>query len=76
MGIAVEHREVGVEALFDPALLRRLEILGRICRQRGEYFFFRKRPVHQFVFDRGVVDRDEADVGPEQHGACHCPKTP
>jgi hypothetical protein len=54
-GIAVENHEVGVKSRFNPALLRRLEVQRGIRRQGGEHLALLEHPVHEFVFERGVI---------------------
>lgn len=68
-GVTVKNCQIGIEALFDLALLRGLEIQRRIRRQRSEHLAFRKRPVHEFVFERRVIELGEADIGPKQNDA-------
>src|SRR6266436_175308 len=68
-GIAIKNHEIGVKSLFDLTLLRGLEIQSRVRREGSEHLAFRKRPAHEFAFERCVVDRGEADVGPEENGA-------
>src|ERR1700719_775885 len=67
--VAIKNHEIGVKSLFDLALLRGLEIQSGVRREGSEHLAFRKRPVHEFVFERCVVDRGKSDVGPEENGA-------
>src|SRR6185369_15416069 len=74
--VAIEDDEIGVKSGLDPALFRGLEIRRRAGRERGEHLALRQSPVHQLVFERGVVDLDEADVRSEQNRAAILRKLP
>src|SRR5450755_1267780 len=67
-GVAIKNHEIGVKSVFDLTLLRGLEIQSGVRRERSEHLAFRKRPMHEFIFERCVVDRGEADVGSEENG--------
>src|ERR1700737_41107 len=68
-GVAIKNHEIGVKSLFDLTLLRVLEIQSGVRREGSEHLAFRKRPVDEFVFERCVVDRGQADGGPREKGA-------
>src|SRR6476646_3354188 len=55
-GVAIKDHEIGIEAGFQPALLRGLEIVRGIGGERGQHLAFRQRAAHQLVFECGVVE--------------------
>src|SRR5208283_4927739 len=67
--VGVEDDEIGVQSLLHASFVGGFEIGGGIGCERSENLGDGQRAMHQFVFQRSIVDGREADVGAEKNGA-------